>query len=337
MLKRQLLKKILLFFLTYQFIYCQKIFHMDSGFVGDHLCSLYNAYVYAKKYNLEIHRIGFGGCEMFECYNSIKEIDSNSILQFKKITITHESDIINNLNNPNVVFITNVLSPRLKPDDSTAREAKQLLLPNKNLDLSYLDKEIDNNIFTISIHIRKGNGGVNYDGELKSEQIFHYNKKIVQYIHETNTDPFNHYKTKLSHKNKAIIDNYWTLKFPPEQYYIDQINKVLKKVKEQKVNIRLITDDKNPYELINRLHSHIKYHNASFKYYDNRNKNIPLRVIEDLYLLSKGDVLIRSKSGFAVVGEIMGNFKTIFHPIGYIWQANKLIMTPIIIKGQITH
>lgn len=327
------LRFVLLFFSFYFFnSHPQIIFNMDGGYIGDHLTSLYNAFVYAKKYNLELRLGFFGACEKFECFNLLQM--APSVPSGKLILIKNEHDVINNLHRPDVCFYTNVLSARPTPDPVTALEARQLLMPNKNLDLDHLKRHETET--TIAVHIRKGNGGAHYDGQLSSQQIFDFNRKSVHYTHDQSNNPFTYFR-KFDPLVKTPLDriNGWLMKFPPEQYYIDQINKIITaKGPNISIVIKIITDDIDPQSLVNRIKGQIQDNNVKVEYYDNRNKDLNTRIIEDLYILSQCDYLIRSKSGFGLVAEIMGNYKSVFFPISSRWEGNKLIMTNIVIRGE---
>ena len=277
------------FTLAYQDSCCvgQKIFESNGGYIGDHLTSLYNAYVYAKKYGLELALSPFDNSEIFECHRVLKPISGGEIdaarAQGKLIFVNSENDVIAHLHRPDVIFYVNVLSGRPTPDNATEAEARQLCMLNKDLNLDYLAPNHADSM-TIAVHIRKGDGGVHYDGQLSSEQIFDFNRNAVHYTHDESSNPF---RQRLRKTHRMPIDRWWATKFPPEQYYIDQINRVLrsKKVKGRKLVIKLFTDSNNPPELVARLKRYINNAHVDIEYYDNREKDINTRIAEDLYLM----------------------------------------------------
>jgi len=69
---------------------------------------------------------------------------------------------------------------------------------------------------SVAVHVRKG-GGV--DLGLHSPQIY---------------------------KVKKFADEFWPLKFPPEQFYIDQIKKLSTILNDVPMYVFILTDDKNP-------------------------------------------------------------------------------------------
>ena len=57
-------------------------------------------------------------------------------------------------------------------------------------------------------------------------------------------------------------------------------------------------------------------------------------IVEDLYLMSQCDALIRSTSRFSIVAQVIGSFKTVIYPIRGTWLNNKqLIINEIVIRN----
>lgn len=321
------------------------IFQWPSTQAGDNLVALYNAYVYAKKYNLTLAVAPFNHFELFECYNKLPHLPGHLLNNREKlIEVTNEKDLIKNLCNTNVHFYLHVHSQRLPTTKKSAAEAKKLLKLNKSIDLDYLKKDISNKdatAFTIAVHIRKGNGGGQiYDGELTSEQIFDFDRSLVHYCVDKTGDPFHYFEaeeqfacTKQQFCNLNNPDIVWTTKFPPEQYYIDQIKKIAAD-KDTPIVVHVFTDDKDPLALLARLKQNVSDEHITFAYYDNREKGYKQMIVEDLYLMSQCDALIRSTSRFSIVAQVIGSFKTVIYPIRGTWLNNKqLIINEIVIRN----
>ena len=203
-------------------------------------------------------------------------------------------------------------------------------MPNKNLDLSYLRSPIENAI-TVVVHVRKGNNPENYHGEQSAPQIYDFDRSIVRYIHVISDNPFIYYRSaKL--KNRDILDNYWPLKYPPEQFYIDQVNMVIRSKSTDNVLVKIITDDRDPVGLMNRFKQQINNPKVRIERYDNTGKDFKTRLIEDLYLMSQCDIFIHAKSSFSFVAEVMGNHKTVIFPEKSRWINNTLIMSEVVIR-----
>jgi hypothetical protein len=321
--------KFLLFIAFFNPISAEQIIFSADNFwgTGDNLVSLYNAYVYAKKYNLKLEYNPFAFAEQFECYDILRPL---SVDTSNWIEVRTERDILANLHNPNAKFCINVMSERLVPDAVTAQEAKRLLMPNKGLNLDYLKLE-QHDALVIMVHVRKGNNPENYQGELKSDQIYDYDRSIIKYNHVKNEPLFAHYMAASASQQKGGLDGYWILKYPPEQYYIDQINRIIES-SDKDIIIKIVTDEKDPLALIERFKKQIIHPQVKIEFYDNTHKDFKTRIIEDLYILSQGDIVIHAKSSYAYVADVMGNHKTIILPEYSRWIDNKLIVTDVTIQ-----
>lgn len=322
------------------------IFQWPTNQAGDNLVSLYNAYAYARKYSLTLVVAPFNHWELFNCHHMLPHLPAsvfnNRHNRQKVVEITTENDIIKHLNNPHVHFYVHVHTQRIPIRPVNIAVAKQLVSLNEHINLDYLQdmvkKEAD--VFTIAVHIRKGNGGGQiYDGELASEQIFDFDRSSVRYTIDTTNNPFNFFEaeekfacTRSQFPGLDSPDISWTTKFPPEQYYIDQINSLAARTPGSLL-VRVFTDDKDPWALIERLKNRCHDARIRFAYHDNRDQGYKKMMVEDLYLMSHGDALIRSTSRFAIIAEVLGNFKTVILPTKGTWLNNKqLIMSDIVIR-----
>lgn len=322
------------------------VFQWPTTQAGDNLVSLYNAYAYAKKYNLILAVAPFNHIELFNCHTMLPRLPAaifnNRHDHHTVVGVTREQDIVKHLHNSHVHFYVHVLSERIPIHPSHLAEARQIVGLNNTIQLDYLKSlaEKDSNAFTIAVHIRKGNGGGQiYDGQLWSEQIFDFDRSLVHYLPDTTGNPFNFFEaeekfscTKPQFPTIDSPDIYWTTKFPPEQYYIDQINKIAAE-KAGPIVVRVFTDDKDPLSLIDRLQASIDNESIRLEYHDNRSKGYHIMMLEDLYLISHCDAFIRSTSRFAIIAELLGNFETVIFPINGTWLNGKqLIMSDVVVR-----
>ncbi len=86
---------------------------------------------------------------------------------------------------------------------------------------------------TVAVHIRKGGG---YDAPLNSIQYY-----LKQYA-----------------------DQRWPFKFPPEQYYVDQIKRISTLFDDVPLFMHIFTDDRNPSKLLNRIKKAVNKENITF-------------------------------------------------------------------------
>jgi hypothetical protein len=151
----------------------------------------------------------------------------------------------------------------------------------------------------VAVHVRKGGG---FDKPLASPSIYK--------------------------KEPPYSDQIWPTKFPPDQYYLDQI-KVIRKLIPHNLSIiiYLFTDDPNPAELAHRYATYLNDVSISFTYRTQENSH-DTNVVEDFYHIAQCDYLIRSSSLFAKAAQLLGNHKIIMYPILGSWQDGKVIIDP---------
>jgi hypothetical protein len=157
---------------------------------------------------------------------------------------------------------------------------------------------------SVAIHIRKG-GSV--DLPLSSPQL--YDKNHPEQYEQTCT---------LSNAS----DKKFPLRFPPEQFYVDQLNALAQLLSDQHLTVLLFTDDNDPSALLERfrkqcpadnIHIMSVYQSADF--------------IDDLVLMAQTDCLIRPCSHFSGTAQLMGNHRLIIRPENYEWIDPLLLIT----------
>jgi hypothetical protein len=164
--------------------------------------------------------------------------------------------------------------------------------------------EIPPNTVSVAVHVRKGEG---YDEPLSSVQIY---KKIT---------------AEMKSKDRPA-DHSWPSKFPPEQYYIDQIHLLEDLLANKKITFFIFSDSLNPQDLTARIAKHCAKENASFINASSSRSDSPLI---DMYKMSACDCLIRAESSFSMVSQIMGNHKLVFSPQSCEWRKNILYVTRV--------
>ncbi|MDR3645985.1 MAG: hypothetical protein P4L22_00405 [Candidatus Babeliales bacterium] len=347
-------KVLISLFLINSFLGAQNFITNERGAqVGDCITSYCLAKILSIKYkeNLQYTYTPFIHSELF-VFDHEPRIDINHVFS-EQIRVFDEGCITNNLNKDNVLFTCHLETKINQIDqpciDLIKQEVQFKQIPKVN--------KIPTDVTTMAVHIRKGNGGGQFfDGQQTSLQAFDFNREQVKYLNNYVSYPFDweSYTRNNGHLVCNILENYkeyepnwsfsgkpvdkvdkWQTKFPPDQFYIDQIIKVSKELNHQKLYVQLFTDDKNPYELITKLKNAVNLENITFFYEDNRNSSYKEQIFRDLYAMSKFDILIRSQSYFSRVAELMGNHKLVIYPLEFKWDDNKLIMNKVVIKGDI--
>ena len=158
---------------------------------------------------------------------------------------------------------------------------------------------------TVAVHVRKGGG---FDQPLSSVQ--YYTKNMVS--------------------RKFYADKEFPRKFPPEQYYVDQIKRISKLFNDAPLFVYIFTDDRSPLRLVDRIKKAVNKNNITFSCRNHDNVH-NAHVVEDFYNIARFDCLIRSGSNFALAAQILtGNHKVVIYPKHWQWVGRKLVIDEVI-------
>ena len=284
-------------------------YEFNGGRFGDCLSTYCKAKWYAYKHKLKLLYKPFTYSDQLNLHLTEASFDGTITTFFDAIIkVNSEEDITRN-KGKNVLFISNFYSrtPGLYEfglqDKKFAKELRTALMPI--IPSPIIKKELGT--MTVALHVRKGGG---FDQPLASKNC---NKK----------------------EKEQFADKIWPTKFPPDQYYIDQVKTIAKLAgPETKVIIYLLTDDKDPASLAQHYEKEIDNAQCTFIYRTQDNSH-DAHVIEDFWIMAQCDCLIRSSSLFAKAAQLLGNHHIIISPIHGYWENEKLIIDPvnIIIKN----
>lgn len=198
------------------------------------------------------------------------------------------------------------------------QEIAQRLTPKKTFDY-----HLPTNVVTVALHIRKGGG---------------FDKPLASDLYRPTQTTQNNAKRTCRY---AYVDRNEPYKFPPEQYYLDQLIFLHRALDGQPLYVHLFTDDQNPQDIAARLQEKLQAANISnifINYRRDLNRH-DLNILEDIYVMSKFDYLIKSESHYPWVAQMIGKHKAIFSPINFVWQGDFLDfnVTEIAIPDRINH
>ncbi len=318
-----------------------------GGHIGHATIAYCLAKVLSHKYGLPLLYTPFPFSDIFE-FDTIEQRTTNQAIT-RTIFVKHEHQIVTNLKADNLKFDVSIYTFINTITFDPIKLLRPLLQIKSKDKIAHLVSQPPKNHLTLAVHIRKGNGGTHqYDGELHSVQHFDHDKSKVTYISSGSYYPFDwgsHIRSGFQNYplsglisnslDRALIDKApgWGTKFPPEQYYVDQIVKISTEYKDKPIFVQIFTDDKNPEGLLGRIQQATHKKNITFYYHDNRKYSFKERVAQDMFSMARFDVFIRSQSYFARIVEIMGEHKVTIFPLEYHWEKDKLIMHKIFIKG----
>ena len=165
------------------------------------------------------------------------------------------------------------------------------------------DITLPDGMISVAVHVRKGGG---FDRPLTSCQYAHDQKSECIRECQLSTD---------------AIDRILPLKFPPEQYYVDQIIKVSDMLNNQPIFACIFTDDPEPERLIERFKQRINRPNILFASAHNGHNVFQHNVLDDVYQMSRFDCLIKTDSHFAWIAQLIGAHKICVYPQWSEWDA----------------
>lgn len=318
--------------------------------LGDHITTYCKAKYYSYIYKLPYVYSTFEYSDQFHLHHKETVLTPELQKEFSKIVIIKtEKDLTDNLASEEpILFVAIFLSPtpslftfsRQPEHQNFEQEIKAMLTPLKPI--QPLPKPA--NVTTVAVHVRKGGG---YDQPLGSKQEYIVKEPLIAekevYLYKNTPsnscidmwpmdyEPGPGYITRtreFQFKKNNFSDYIWPVKFPADQYYIDQIKQVSEMLPGQDLLVYLFTDDKNPEDIVKRYKQALKKENIIFSYRkfgNNHNAN----VIEDLFLLAQCDCIISASSSFASTAQLLGNHSVIIFPTHATTMPDKIIIDKV--------
>jgi len=280
-----------------------------GGRFGDKIISYTTAKWISHKFNIPIFLKPFKYSPMLRLGKEEKKYSEKVKKQFRKgvLPIRSEKDVIAHAKD-NVIFesrggrfvvngssCVEKLITHLLKDQNFMGKLKYMLQPVVPLP----QIELPEDKVTVAVHVRKGGG---YDQALCSIQYYS--------------------------RRELYADKRWPLRFPPEQYYVDQIKKISSLFADKPIFIHIFTDDRNPPKLVDRIKKAVDKDNIAFSYRSKGNAH-DVHVIEDFYNMSRFDCLIRASSHFGIASQLLGNHQVIIYPKHFKWVGKKLIIDKV--------
>lgn len=105
----------------------------------------------------------------------------------------------------------------------------------------------------------------------------------------------------------------WPLKFPPDSYYIEQIQRIDEIFCHQPLYVYLFTDDLDPPAIRDRYQAAIDRPNIRFACRESGN-GPQVNVLDDFYMMTQFDCLIRSDSNLSIVASKLADYKVMIAP-----------------------
>ncbi len=162
---------------------------------------------------------------------------------------------------------------------------------------------------SVAIHIRKGCG---IDYPLISKQ-YTSDSQIPR------ADP------------EIYSDEHHSLKFPPEQFYAEQLEKLYYLLNKPQIYGFIFTDDADPFGIAQRITAYLEKRSVHIAIHtQSTNTTAPSSIVGDIHAMTKFDYLIRSESHFPWISQIIGSHKGIIRPVACQWEDGYLKMTKVL-------
>jgi hypothetical protein len=318
--------------------------------LGDNILTVCKTKYFAREYNLPYYFSTFPYFDSFHYSTIEKPLTDDLKNSFKKMIFVNSSkDITDNISSQEpILFVCVYLSATpsiyeyIKNNPSFEQEIHQTFTPYESI--KQVSKPSDQ--LTIAVHVRKGGGfdwplASNQEFSLdlpllKNNEIFLYKKDVgmncediwplrclpgLAFITETKY---------LAFKKTHYADYIWAIKFPPDQYYIEQIKTMISLLQVKTVKIQLFTDDPNPENIVIRYKKALANVSATITFdYRKSDNSHDKNVIQDLFAMIQCDGLISASSSFAFTAMILGNHSSIIYPEHAITMQDKVIIDRI--------
>lgn len=117
-----------------------------------------------------------------------------------------------------------------------------------------------------------------------------------------------HVRRGGSYESYAQCEKNYPLKFPPDQYFIDNLQRIAEIYPGKKLYVYLFTDDEHPEVIVKHYVSQLNHLDITFDWYKKKNKQDYPFLLSDFFSMAKFDCLIRGTSNFSSVAAKLGNY-----------------------------
>lgn len=170
--------------------------------------------------------------------------------------------------------------------------------------------EVPSGHICIGLHVRRGGG---FDNPLKQKSAL-INSKL-----EDEDD------------NDAYADVQYPNRFPPDSFFISQLKYILDRFPERNLYVHIFSDDPRPDLIAEKYHKMLPSSNITYGYRKDANKH-NANVLNDFFMISRCDIVIRADSFFSEMACHVGRVKLELWPNKSRWEKDTLLVTQIGIK-----
>jgi len=308
---------------------------VGGGYFGDQALHYIKSKWLAHKYKIPFYLQPFLYSDQLRASQQEELLTDSLRASFSRhISISNEADIKKNMQ-PETLFTIELWAQGygfsvedlvnfllLNNDQAFLEQVRQCLRPLKTPPIP----QIPEKVITVAVHIRKP---VPFDFPLYSIQeydssLYPSNDEII-YVPESKTteDPLNDHDTERAAITLYSDVHNGPMKFPPTQFYIDQIKRLSEFLEDHPLYVYFFTSDSNAEVLFETIKKAVNKKNITYaQHYAQWNAHI----IDDSYLISQCNCLIKSTSTFSTISQLMGNHTITIFPGEYLWNNNILVI-----------
>ena len=130
----------------------------------------------------------------------------------------------------------------------------------------------------------------------------------------------------MTYPEKSLpIDIACPCKFPPNQYFIDQIVTLSKILGNVPMYVHIFTDENDTFALLSEFKKRVNLPNIIWGCRADGNVG-DYNVVEDFYVMSKFDYLIRPASSYSLGASLLGMHKIIILPKHSRWVSKEVLI-----------
>lgn len=133
---------------------------------------------------------------------------------------------------------------------------------------------------------------------------------------------------KGSGPDSVQMTKMYFLKFPPENYYEEQLVKIVKMFPNKKIFVYLFTDYQNPSELAARMAKKLRALPITFGFRQEVGSFEDV-VLEDFFGMMQYDCIIRPEANISYIAARLGTFKVEIYPVHGYWSGDKKVIDEV--------
>jgi hypothetical protein len=318
-------------------------FSLNGGRFGDHLISYCKAKYLSYKYDVPLIVESFPLSEQlalskFETGHNLDKTSFNT-----KITINDDADLMlcvqDSKKKNNHLFEStygSIVDPynnffaglemlylKIVQDKGFGAALRKMLQPISNVE--HID--LPNDRVTVAVHVRLGGGFDRnlcrrdyYDASAMPTRYSILNPATITCDNTLDKSPSSLRPgcTAKSWIDCEFEDERYPGKFPPEQFYVEQIQRLSEALGERPLYVYIFTDDAEPQIILERIKTKVNKGNISYATRTTQNSH-DINIVSDFWSMAQFDCLIRPISHFSWAVQLAGNHKIIMVPCHSQW------------------